>query len=97
MNCEVTPLGKLLAVTVNELPGFTPPMVTTSCVGVPSCAATTVLEDSDIVAGGPARQDTHFHQNLQWCSFSTRVVFSSPNHPAVRRPESRAQGRSERS
>src|SRR5438132_2725473 len=50
MNCELTPLGKLLAVTLTELPGFAPPMVTPSCACVPSCAATTVLEDSDIVS-----------------------------------------------
>ena len=49
-NCEVTPLGKLLAATVTELPVVMPPRLTPTVPGLPSCAATTVLVDRDSVS-----------------------------------------------
>src|SRR6516162_185158 len=54
-NCAVTPLGKLLAPTVTELPVGIPPRLTPTVPGVPSCAATTVPVDRDSVSvpGGP--------------------------------------------
>jgi len=36
VNCEVTPLGKLLAATETELPVFAPLTVTSTVPGVPS-------------------------------------------------------------
>src|SRR5436853_807930 len=66
MNCELTPLGKLLAVTLTELPGFAPPMVTPSCVGVPSIA---VLEHGCPGAG----TNPTFRERSQFCPENTLV------------------------
>src|SRR2546429_9920723 len=50
-NCQVTPLGKLLAVTDSELAELAPLTVAQTAAGVRSCGATAVLVERDTVRG----------------------------------------------